>query len=852
MQAAWRLAINSLVGSRLRTALLTAAIALSTGLIVAITCGVASLNAALTDRVAKTVGTADARLTRVADAAFSRDLLDLVLGWQGVRTALPHAIGPITLSSGGIESLALATGVDLETEFAERPLSLLRGRAPTSSTEIAIEERLAEELSLDIGDTVGVVSFYGGPPELSVVGIIKKNPFWAFSRPGATLALEPLGEILGEPNSVRSIDLIFDLKTNPFAFVALHAAELDDGMILQLTERMTSGVTQNLRSQRIGLTVIAIIGFMAAGFIILTGLATNVLQRQRELAIIRCLGGSRALVAGAQIISGLMLGGFGAILGTPFGIAVAYIGVLFFHEHLQTGLVIPQIPVSLVAVASLLTGAAGAVWPALLAARVSPLEALTIRAKKPGPYGVFIALAIGLTLILTELVLLMSARTGAEAFWRYLLGGIEGMFIGYFLLGAPVLLFLSRFIGPLAAWLTRTPAPIVRGAIRSAPFRYGMTAASLMVGLAMMIVIWTAGGAVVTQWIGRINFPDAFVNGWLGLTTTDRDRIAALPFVTDTNAVSIIDIDASDTFGVTGVQNIGSSFVAIEPEAFFRMNTFLWIEGDPETAKRRLLEGDAVLVAQEFHVARGLGVGDTFHVRVDQRDIPFEIVGVITSPGLEIVSRYYDVGKLYRSQALSAVFGVRNDLLKYFAVDSIQLVQIQLSDTISDEEAVRQLRRLFAGGSLSVGSGREIKRSIAFIANGSFLVISTVAVAAILIACLGVGNVIIAGIETRKFEFGVLRAIGAEGRLLGRLVLTEALLLSLAAGLLGTALGLQAAWSELHLYRKLAGLDLTLQPPLIPILAGWMILCFLTLAAALPPAWRLARRTPRDLLTGLV
>lgn len=849
MPAAWRLAINSLAGRRLRTGLLVAAVALSAGLIVAISCGVASLNAALANRIAGTIGVTDVRVTRAGDGAFGDDVLAVVTSWPGVRDALPRSVGPVNLAIGDTVTLAIGSGVDLDIEFTARPLKLIAGREPRTPDEIAIEERIAEELDLKPGDTVVNASYFGGPPEFTVVGVIERSAFWTLTRPGAVLDRNTLSEAIGEPRRIRSIDLILEDDVDPLAFAATHVNDLDPSLLVQATERITSGIDQNLRSQQIGLLVISIIGFIAAAFIILTGLMTNVIERQRELAIVRSIGGSRTQIALAQLIVGVVIGGLGALFGTPFGIAVAQIGVLIFREHLQAGLVVPPLGVTLASVGAVTTGAAGAVWPAVMASRVSPLQALTARARKPQRRSIVLSLVVGAALITGQFSVITTASSSDWMFWSYILGGVQGMFIGYFLLGAPLVLLISRLLGSAIAAITRTPASLLTGAIRATPFRYGMTAASLMVGLAMMVVIWTSGGAVVKQWLGAIEFPDAFVHGWLGMTEADRERIAALPFVENTNAITILEVDDDGAFGVTGVHNVGTTFVAFEPGPFFSMTAIRWIEGDPIEAQRRLEEGSAVLVAQEFRIAKGIGVGDTFTVRYSDRPVEFEIVGVIASPGLEIVSRYFDIGKLYRHQAISAVFGSRRDLLEKFDVDTVQIVQIDLSDDISDEDAIAELRGRFAGTTLSVGSGREIKRTISTIANGSFLIVSSVAVTAILIACLGVGNVIVAGIEARRFEFGVLRSIGAEGALLGRLVLGEAIVMALAAAILGTLLGLQGAANELRLYRRLAGLDLDLTPPIGPIAAGWLIVFVLTIGAALPSAWRLARRTPRDLLS---
>jgi len=116
------------------------------------------------------------------------------------------------------------------------------------------------------------------------------------------------------------------------------------------------------------------------------------------------------------------------------------------------------------------------------------------------------------------------------------------------------------------------------------------------------------------------------------------------------------------------------------------------------------------------------------------------------------------------------------------------------------------------------------------------------------IGCLGVVNVVVAGIDARRHEFGVLRAIGAGRGMVARLVLAEVLVIALAACLLGTGMGLQGSWAGVRLYELLVGLELRLAPPLLPIALGCAILVGLTLLFVAPTVVRLARQRPRDLL----
>jgi len=369
-----------------------------------------------------------------------------------------------------------------------------------------------------------------------------------------------------------------------------------------------------------------------------------------------------------------------------------------------------------------------------------------------------------------------------------------------------------------------------------------------MVGLSLLVSMWTNGDALLRDWLGAVRFPDAFVSGPAGLPASAKETIDALPFVEESTAITLQRLDQR-LLGMRSLVNVKTSFIAFEPRLFFEMASMEWVQGDQEEAVERLEEGGAVIVAREFHVARGLGLGDTVTLEFDDEEFAFDIVGVVSSPGLELVAQYYDIGQERAQQSISAVFGSRRDLIEKFGNDTISLLQINLDDEVDPEEAVKEMRASLRGTLLAVGTGAGVRQSIEAIGNTTMRVMSIVAVGALLIASFGVASVVIAGIDARRYEFGVLRAIGAQGSLLRRLVIGETIIIALAACVLGVALGLHGAATGQVVYELVAGLELRVVPPIVPIAFGCAAVFITALGAAWPAAARLSRKTPRELLT---
>jgi len=392
------------------------------------------------------------------------------------------------------------------------------------------------------------------------------------------------------------------------------------------------------------------------------------------------------------------------------------------------------------------------------------------------------------------------------------------------------------------------PRGIVERFVAATPVRYGFTAGAMMAGLALMIGLWTQGGAVLRDWLEKLQFPDAFVSG-VSIPVEAQQKLDSLQFIEKTCAITMYPVE-TDAFGVRALQQYYTTFVAFEPKPFFDMATLTWIEGNPDVAKHRLQEGGAVIVAKEFQIAQGLGVGDVFTCRNNGKIYSFDIVGVVTSPGLDIVSKFFDIGEEYTHQSLHAVFGSRKDLRDKFHADTINLIQIKLDDSISDDDAIDIIWQEMAPyGILDAGSGRQILSGIVGFIHAILLATSAVAVINMLIASLGVANVVINSVEQRRFELGVLRAVGGQRSMLVRMIAVEAVLIALAASILGTLMGTQLSFAAQRLHRALLGIEWELRPPPWPIFLGSLTVLGICLLASVPAVIRLNRAKPRELLS---
>ena len=738
------------------------------------------------------------------------------------------------------ETEALALNRDVGLRVGSRVSVLRLFRSPVSF------EQLENRFGISREGLTDFMKLFRSSVTLEIVGITQPPPLGG--APQVYMSLDTLYTVTGRAGVVDEVEVhLKDGEYDPEAVAERRRGDLDETLSLTTTEKVTSGLEKNLASSNIGFILASVLATMSAAFIIMTGLTTGIAEQQRGLAIIRCIGGTKTQLAQSQLLTGLFVGGTGAVLGVPLGVLFAFVMVTVFSDQLPTGLKIPVGMLVLAAVGSVVSGLLGSAYPAWRVSRMSPLRALSNRAEGVKSRAIGGVLLIALGCLAIQAITISVPRDGTTLFWAYTTVGLPAMFVGYFLLCVPATVLVVRIIAEPISKVLGLPRRLLGRTVAATPYRHGFTAGAMMAGLALMISIWINGGSVLRDWLAKIEFPDAFVNGFR-LAEEAKGELDALPFVKSTCAITIHPVQ-TDAFGVSGLTTYTTSYIAFEPREFFGMTHLEFIEGDEATALDRLESGGAVIVGREFQVAQGLGLGDTFACTSGDEDFEFEIVGVVTSPGLELASKFFNIGEEYIDQSIHAVFGSRRDMIDKFGNDNIQLIQIDFEDGTDDAQAMREIRKaLFGYGMLDAGSGSRIKSEIEVFIRGSLVVFSSVAVASMLVACFGVANLIVASIETRRFEFGVLRAVGAQRGLLTRLVLAEAVVIGLTASIVGTLMGIQGAWAGVRIYELLIGLIMEMHLPLLPTLAGWCAVFFFTIGAAVPAVVRLNRQRTRELL----
>jgi lipoprotein-releasing system permease protein len=121
-----------------------------------------------------------------------------------------------------------------------------------------------------------------------------------------------------------------------------------------------------------------------ATFNVLGSLTMGVIEKRRDIGILKALGATRRSIMRLFMFEGVLVGTMGTVLGSLLGLAVCYLQIRYHLFPLDpTVYIIPAIPVDVrwtdflaVAGASMVLSALASLYPALRAARQVPVESL--------------------------------------------------------------------------------------------------------------------------------------------------------------------------------------------------------------------------------------------------------------------------------------------------------------------------------------------------------------------------------------------------------------------------------------------------------------------------------------------
>ena len=244
------------------------------------------------------------------------------------------------------------------------------------ATDILIGTEMASDLGVDIGDKLRVTTASGAASALTVLGIFDLGNKGANQR-STFVALHTAQSLLGLPGGVTSLEVtvsdVYAAEVIARRITAATGVEADS-WIKSSAEFFTA-----VSAQKAANTAIRFFVGLSVAFGIASVLVVVVVQKSREIGILRAMGISRGQILRVFLLQGGLLGLAGALVGSAIGL-LALLSWQHFEINADGTPLFPLIFDSELFITALLlatlTGLGAAFAPALRAARLDPVVAI--------------------------------------------------------------------------------------------------------------------------------------------------------------------------------------------------------------------------------------------------------------------------------------------------------------------------------------------------------------------------------------------------------------------------------------------------------------------------------------------
>jgi putative ABC transport system permease protein len=717
------------------------------------------------------------------------ELLEVIRGVPGVELASP-------VIQDSVRDIARATqlavmAVDSLADNGETDAEQSRGTVQipdevaflNDPRAIVLSRSYAKKHGLALGSVLELETLHG-PAKFTVRGLL--SPDGAAKVFGGDLAMMDVYAAQIAFERGRRFDRV-DVIPRPNQDIeslarSLRAAVAERVAVTRPQQRARDA-EQILAGFNLGLTVASLLAILVGAFIVYNAIAISVAQRRKEIGILRALGATRRQVVTLFVGEGLLIGLIGSALGVPLGLALGHAALSTVSASISELYVPVRVDELFVSAAQLglavALGASSAFLAALLPARraahVEPSAAMrkSVESRDLGFSSARGALLASLLMTLLAVAFAYGARTRQD----FVLG------TGAALCLALATAFLAPALVRCTAWLARRltsrRAPAVRLGVLSFErngARNAIAVAALSLALGNVVNIGCFLESIkqnTVTWFERTLRADILV--FAGMKVQGKfehplpgsmlGELAAMPGVEFVNPLRMTQHSFRDR---------AFYLFAYDLPKYSQYDEVPVVEGDLKGALEEIARGEGLAASETFAKEFGIALGDsiTLQTAAGPRAFRISLIYVDYSAELGILTTTREVYVRLWGDSLIDWFGL------YLRPGTPAL---PLRERIA--------RELGARHQLMVLGNAEYKAEAVGLFDKSFALMRAMELVAIAIALLGIVNTLVVSVIDRTVELGILKAIGAVGRQVRTMFVTEAMLIGVTSALLGVAGG---------------------------------------------------------------
>ena len=664
--------------------------------------------------------------------------------------------------------------------------SLVEGEPPTNIKEVVMDVLTAENHGFTVGDFVTVLAG-ATPATFTISGIAE---FANVGSPGgATFALfefTTAQKLLDSQGKVNLINVVvednYDVNEVKDQIANLDSENLSVINAQEAAAEQADSIKQGLDFFNTILNVFAGIAIFVGAFIIQNTFRILLLQRTKELSLLRALGTSKRQIYRLVISESLFMSIVGSGLGIGLGIGLA-VAVKEGLQYFEFGL--PEGPLVLTTEAALTGLAIGitvtilsSLLPARKASQVSPMEAIRDSISTPKAKSLFIRLIFGTLIstlgfgmlfgVLFEFLDLPTLSSLQQVGF-----GAGIIFIGISVITPsitkPFVLVFEKLYNLIFGILGK----LATENSKRTPRRTASTASALMIGLTLISlanVITTSFKAQAETLISEVILADYQVSA---------ANVFASPGIPTGLSEELLELDEVTKLSRTRATVVGYNqrpliLGAVDETVFDLVKT-----DDIEGSREGFLEKDTIGILKQTAERESLSVGD-------------EVLLTIPEQGEKAFTVSYIFDWTTQPPAEFFVLLENNSFFSDESLDTELYFNVN-EKTPEVEEKINSIVDRYPGVEIRDEDGlvEEANNQIQLLLNViyGFLSIS------IFVALFGITNTLSLSVYERTREIGLMRAIGTYRKQIRRMIFIESSIISIFGAALGTGLGIFFAWS---------------------------------------------------------
>lgn len=708
-------------------------------------------------------------------------LFPVVAGVEGVRSAAPLVEGMVPVEGAGGEFLRVV-GVDIfrAAEF----FSFEVGQPGRGEVDFEDWLRRPRQMAVDPAwrDELAPT---GEVDVLASRGITRVGVGWNLTSPAGSaradgVAVMDIGwaqELFGLQGKLTAIQIRLDDESRAEDIAEQIRTIIPGGLRVERPMGRNDDLMKMTGAFQMNLTAMSLVSVVVGMFLIYNSIRARVIQRQRDIAILRSLGASRIEIRGLFLSEALLLGLIGSLVGIGFAPILAKLAaepvsltISSLYEVVRAG--IPVLQPGDIAL-GVLTGSVAAflaAWlPASEAANLEPgkilHEGAGLQVFAPARSRLYL---IGICLLAVAALCSWLAVNGAGGWLGFVsAAGVLGAFSCF----VPFFARLASSLGRPLGLVGRLAADTLDRSLHRSGVTIAALASAVSMAVAVSVMIFSFR-ASVERWVDHTLMADLFVapaaNEIIGLSTFLPDGLdqwmAAQPGVTEVATFREVPIRHGEHPANLAVIN-GRARGDIE-----------FLAGSAPDAATLLTRGAGVALSESF-VNRTGHTGKSITLPTPQGNRQFPVVGT-----------YKDY-----TRDMGTILIARPYFESIWPDPRLHSLAVYLEPGTDPDGLIDRLKSEFPDGLLAGYDNRNLKSRVYEIFDQTFAVTNALRGIAVVVAVIGIAFSTAVLVAERRRETAVFRAIGASRGQVTATFLGEALLVGLAACLAGMAGGVVLA-----------------------------------------------------------